>query len=276
MPGPADKILACGLACLLGLFLSGCFLHLASGNVIYVADIEEEVNEIITAVFSNSTATVCLGTDYGFYECTYIVAGEIITSSLYLLSEFGLAGVLIDPLILQVDAGNTIISATYDLGDGPQPLTSRETASFQVQPGLTINAEAGKKFFILDLPTSVAAGLPSGHPSTGPEFDLSLRFHRFQPIDQPVMPEPVKAMFAAKVVVNGHSYYAPLLPCVTSFASIPAVQIPLSTAPQNLMPAILAALQSLSQAECDHTAYTYNSVPPEITSRLNLPLIYNP
>src|SRR3990172_2714363 len=135
MPGSARKILACTFACLSGLILTGCFLHLASGNVIYVTNIEEEVNEIISTVFSNSTATVCLGTDYGFYECTYIVEGEIITSTLYLLSELGLAGVIIDPLILQVDAGNTILSATYDMGGGPQPLVSLETTSFNVQPG---------------------------------------------------------------------------------------------------------------------------------------------
>jgi hypothetical protein len=274
--GSARKILVCGFACLSGLILAGCFLHLASGNVIYVSDIEEEVNEIITTVFSNSTATICLGTDYGFYECTYIIEGEIITSSLYLLSELGLFGVLIDPLILQVDAGNTIISATYDLGGGPQPLAGRETASFQVQPGQTINAEPGTKFFILDLPADVAAGLPSGHPSTGPEFDLSLRFHRFQPIGQPVTAESIKAMFAAKVVVNGHRYYAPLLPCANNFSEIPAVQIPLSDTPQNLMPAILAALQSQPQPECDHQAYYYDSAPPPITSWLRLPLIFNP
>src|SRR3990172_2138276 len=114
MPGSARKILACTFACLSGLILTGCFLHLASGNVIYVTDIEEEVNEIISTVFSNSTATVCLGTDYGFYECTYIVEGEIITSTLYLLSEFGLAGILIDPVIIQIpeDAGD--ITGTYD------------------------------------------------------------------------------------------------------------------------------------------------------------------
>ncbi len=64
--------------------LTACALRSLFGNVIIVNDIGEEVNEIITTVFSDSTAAVCIEADYGFYECTYIIDGEIITSTLIL------------------------------------------------------------------------------------------------------------------------------------------------------------------------------------------------
>lgn len=134
------RITLLGLAASL---LSGCALRSLFGNVIIVSDIGEEVNEIITTVFSDSTAAVCLNTDYGFYECTYIVDGDIITSTLYLLSEFGITGVLIDPLILQVPANVTGITATYDSGNGSQLLSVHTTDSFLVTPQITVTAEAG-------------------------------------------------------------------------------------------------------------------------------------
>src|SRR3989337_591849 len=122
------------LVCVLSTLLTACALRSLFGNVIIVEDIEEEVNEIITTVFSDSTAAVCLSTDYGFYECTYIIDGDIITSTLYLLSEYGITGVLIDPVILQVPEDVTVVTATYDGGSGSKPLSKRITHSFQITP----------------------------------------------------------------------------------------------------------------------------------------------
>jgi hypothetical protein len=117
--------------CAASLLLSGCALRALFGNVIIVHDIENEVNEIITTVFSDSTAAVCLDTDYSFYECTYIIDGETITSTLYLLGEYGLTGVLIDPLILQIPDDASVITATFELGSGVQPLVQTTTTSFR-------------------------------------------------------------------------------------------------------------------------------------------------
>jgi hypothetical protein len=249
----------------MGVLLAGCWLHLMSGNVIYVSDIEEEVNEIITTVFSNSTAAICLNTDYGFYECTYIVEGDIITSTLYLLSELGLTGVLIDPLILQVPEDATLLQATYNRGNGVQPLKARHVKSFEAQPRITVQAEANQRFIILDIQ-------PSDPPLTHTLVDLSLRLRRVRPINEPVTAQSIKAMFTAKVVVRGHTYYAPILPCVTDFAAIPAFNIPLSPTPQNLMPAIHSALQAASQPACDHKGYYFDGAPPPFSDQLYLPV----
>jgi hypothetical protein len=128
------------LVFVLSILLSACALRAMFGNVIIVKDIEEEVNEIITTVFSDSTAAVCLGTDIGFYECTYILNGQILTSTLYLLGEFGITGVLIDPVILQVPEDVTQIAAAYDDGGGSQPLVQTITTNFYVSPTMTITS----------------------------------------------------------------------------------------------------------------------------------------
>lgn len=267
---PLLKILMLGA---LSIFLTACALRSLFGNVIIASDIGDEVNEIITTIFSESTAAVCLDTDYGFYECTYIIDGEIITSTLYLLSEFGITGVLIDPVMLQIPDDVSDIAATYDDGTGPQPLAKTVTQNFFVTPDITVTAEAGRQFLILELPDSVAAILPSGDPNTAPEFSYAVTFTRTQPISDTVAPMLVKIMLTGKVIVNGHTYYVPLMPCVTDFAGIPTLEIPQSGAPVDLQPAVGDLIQQGGGAEVhDHQAYYFNNVPPP-PNRLFLPII---
>ncbi|HJS29718.1 MAG TPA: hypothetical protein VJ768_08860, partial [Anaerolineales bacterium] len=194
----------------------------------------------ICARFSARTGPADRGTaeresDFGFFECTYIVDGEIITSTLYLLAEFGLPGVLIDPLIVQVPDGVVEFSGTYDDGSGPHPLEIWGTNAFQVEPGEWVYPEAGQELFVLDIPPSVSAGLPGGDPTQGQEFDFTFTFTHHSPLGDPVEPVIVKAMFTGHVEVNGHDYFVPILPCVRDFASIPGMEIPVSEAPVELI-----------------------------------------
>jgi hypothetical protein len=163
---------------------------------------------------------------------------------------------------VQVADDAILLEASYDKGSGPQPLAALQTVSFEAQPGIAVHAEPGNKFFILDLPQSEIAGLPSGDPTSGTPYDLSLRFERDRPMSETVTAQPIKIMLTAKVVRNGHTYYAPTLPCVTDFASIPAFDVPLSDTPQDMLPAIVAALQADPQPACDHKGYYYDAVPP--------------
>lgn len=250
------------LVLILPTLLSACVLRSLFGNVIIVEDIGEEVNEIITTVFSDSTAAVCLDTDFGFYECTYIVDGQIITSTLYLLSEFGFTGVLIDPVILQLPIDVTQIHATYDDGNGTHPLVKTFTNNFYVTPDITITAESNQQFIILELPPSVTNNLPPGDPNNGLDISYDLTFTRTQPIDQPVEPVAIKVMLTGKVVLNEHPFYVPLMPCVTDFSLIPSITIPQSVTPVDLQPSIGDLITQSSNAVCDHQAYYFNSVPP--------------
>jgi len=268
------RLVKVGLVCLVAGVLSGCFLRSLFGNVILVEDIEEEVNEIITTVFSDSTAAVCLNTDHGFYECTYIIDGDIETSTLYLISELGLAGVLLDPLILQVPNGAISITATYDGGSGPQPAVTSARQSFEMVPGQPITAEAGAQFLIFEFPPSVVASITETNPASGPHFTQTLSFTQRRPISQTVAPVSVKAMLTAKVVANGHVYYAPIYPCVTSFAGIPSLTIPVTTTLPNLETDVGDVIRSGQVTPCDHKLYDYsNAPPPSFDHHIYLPLI---
>lgn len=250
------------LVCALPVLLTACVLRSLFGNVIIVTDIGEEVNEIIATVFSDSTAAVCLDTDYGFYECTYIIDGEIITSTLYLLGEYGITGVLIDPVILQAPQGAAEIAATYDLGDGPEPLPVAVRQSFNVTPDILVTAEANQQFLIMELPESVANALPPGSPQNGTPITYTLSFKQVQPIADPIDPVTVKVLLAGKVTINGHHYYVPILPCVTDFAGIPAIEIPQSNAPVNLESTVGDLIRQGGDFLCDHDAYYFYNVPP--------------
>jgi hypothetical protein len=253
----------------LPLVLSACVLRSLFGNVIIVEDIGEEVNEIITTVFSDSTAAVCLDTDYSFYECTYIVDGEILTSTLYLLGEYGITGVLIDPVIVQAPTDATAVTATFDRGEGPEPLQMRIRESFYITPGLQVMAEPGTEFYILELPTSVTGAMTD---TTLISATYTLVFTQTQPIADPIDPVELKVMLTGKATINEHDYYVPILPCVNNFAAIPALEIPQSTTPVNLQTAVGDLIRQGGNITCDHVAYYFENVPPP-PLKTYLPLI---
>ncbi len=248
------------IGCASVLVLTGCALRSLFGNMIIVEDIGSEVNEIITTVFSDSTAAVCLDTDYGFFECTYIVEGDILTSTLYLLSEYGITGVLIDPAVVQVPEDVSAISATYDDGSGAKPLSIQVTNSFEVTPDIRVDAEPGKKLIFLELPASVTNNLIDEDPASAPDFDYTLSFTRTQPINDPIDPMRVKVMLTGSVLVNYHTYHVPILPCVTDFADVPEIEIPQSNTPVDLLPTVTSLVQA-GVTTCDHMGYYYNNVP---------------
>jgi hypothetical protein len=81
-------------------------------------------------------------------------------------------------------------------------------------------------------------------------------------------------MLTGRVEVRGHVYYVPLLPCVTDFASIPALELPQSATPMNLQPAIGDMLRAAPDAACDNQFYTYFNVPPP--RQVFLPVLQRP
>src|SRR5262245_45675560 len=105
-----ERTIAGALLCALALTTSGCFLRFVSARV-EVTTIGDEVNQGITAVFANATVAVCADLRGTFpdtsVDCTYVFGDEetgfaTVTSTATLINDFGLFGVIIDPLILQV------------------------------------------------------------------------------------------------------------------------------------------------------------------------------
>jgi hypothetical protein len=99
-----------------------------------------------------------------------------------------------------------------------------------------------------------------------------LTFTRTQPIGVPIDPVLVKILLAGKVVINEHPYYVSMLPCLTDFASIPALEIPQSDIPVDLEPAIGDLIALGGNVVCDHHAYYFDNVPPP-PLKIYLPVI---
>ncbi len=212
-----------GVAATAAIGLSGCFLQTISGATFAVG------GSLITSVQTDSVLTTCVqgGSTGGNVECTYFFTDENgvpvdVTSSADLISEFGILGVVIDPLILQVplDAGN--VSGTYDDGAGLSGALDIQSGfrSIPVDTHRTLFAEPGQQFII--------AELPDGVPFDGIGFVLSLTFE--QPGDDGAV--SVKPLLALKYDAGKQVFHTPFLPCVTDMTAVPAVTIPTAATPQ--------------------------------------------
>jgi hypothetical protein len=169
-----------------------------------------------------------------------------------LVSEFGILGVFVDPLILEVPDDVISITATYDNGGGPQPLPVYQAGSFQVHPGLSITAQVGTTFLFLDLPSNV------DHDA---DMSFSLSYHRLLP-QGPTAPATIKPMLGGLVIAQHQRYYIPLLPCVTDFADVPAITLPLSDTPQDLEMTLGDLIRSHEAGPCDHVVHDFSGALP--------------
>ncbi|MDJ0768951.1 MAG: LPXTG cell wall anchor domain-containing protein [Ilumatobacter sp.] len=239
------------LALAAALLLSGCFLRSIAGYVDDGGRVRFNANvEVSRCNFLTQTPQ--------FYGCTYRIpdgspAGRTYVSSFELLSEFGVLGAIIDPLVLQVPDGVTVVSAVFNNAGADEPLVVTETASFPVTPGVAIDAEAGTKFLILELPDATAAALPAGPSDI--DFAVELDTGAAAPLD-------VKPMFTVRVVEGATTYYVPTFPCVTDFAQVPTVQIPVGNQPQDLTPAFAPFLDTAETLTCSQVTYDFAAGTP--------------
>ena len=248
---------AAALMAACSLLLSGCFLR-----------------SIVGWVGDDGGATLSGNLEVGFcdfdtalpefYGCTYSIFDDDgflveITSTFKLISEMGVFGAIIDPLVLQVPADATNVVATYNNAGSDEPLVVTETTSFPVTPGVTVDAEAGTKFLILELPDAAAAALPQGLSDIdiGLEFDVVDFTNLF-----------VKTMLTARVVESATTYYVPVFPCVTDFAQIPAIQIPVGGTFQDLRPGIRDAFAASPGMACDLVVYDFTTGSPSTTTTI--------
>jgi hypothetical protein len=212
-------VIAGGLCTLLG----GCVLSVLLGRVT-TSGIGGQVTTS-ELIFEGGTGTVC-GVSLApltapalanAVVCSYTVDGQKVESTVNLIAESGLFGVLIDPVVLQVPAGATAFSGTFTGPAGMQALQITEAGgTLRADVNANIVAEPGMVLVVVDFPTN---------PATNTSYSFTLQFRL--PGNVPAV--PVKALFAAKVTVAGQTYYPPLLPCETDFARIPGVDLPQSS-----------------------------------------------
>jgi hypothetical protein len=245
------RLALCVLVVMVALSTSGCFLRALLGGEV-VETLSEEIDRIVSALSANATTAVCrLSPFTNLVECTYVFTdpegflGEM-TSTTQLVSEFGLFGVIIDPLVLEVPAGVTGIAGTFDDGAG-------QSGALVVYPGLsfvpvddnrTLGAGPGKQLVILDLPEGVAVD--------GVTFQYTLTFE--QQVPAGTGPTPVKAMLTGKLQVGGKTFYPPVLPCTTDFSTIAPMSLPRSA---TLLPLSVPG----GPSGCVNERYTYFRAP---------------
>jgi hypothetical protein len=250
-------MLLLGALSLLSVLLSGCFLRALSGAV-QPANELLETNGVVQ-IGATSVTSKCYSSPFNepgneFVECIYHIEGGVgefgsfdLQSTSQLISEFGLFGVLIDPVILQVpeDAYEPSGTFTDTSFSTTQPVVVTEADSFNVQPGVSVAPEAGQKFFILEFPTFTDTN------EVEYDFDFTFKVPEVEPVN-------VKAMFAGRVNAGGYTYYIPLLPCTTDFADVPEFTIPVADTPQDLMADLLDYAMSNDDIGCDGQTYDFN------------------
>jgi hypothetical protein len=252
------KKLALAVVTIATLFLTvGCFLQSLAGAIFF-----DDLGEFIRASFETDALLAHCNTEIledppgEFVSCTYISEGFILTSTVELLKEFGVIGLVLDPVIAQVpdDAYNFTGTVEDMSGSGPQPLVITPADSIMAAPGVPITPEPGMQLVIIDLPDSVASQI--GLVPTPLHFDFSF--------DLPgsTLPSPfeMKAMFTGKVEGNGETFYPPLLPCDTDFADIPAFTVPESPTLSGMIGQLFNAASQGMGNPCDFQTYDFTNL----------------
>ena len=245
----------------LALSQSGCILRFVLGSATV-----DDLGTFIRMQFDDVSVALCRDRSSagGGIECEYAIETEDgssdRTSTAELVSQFGVFGIVVDPVIVQVPAGSTVERATVDDGNGPQELRVTTTASFEAQPGITVSAEPGHTFFIVELPEALESTLPEVEPSLGPQFDFDFDFR------VPGAPSgfgvPIKAIFAGRVESGGETYYLPLLPCATNLSQVPEFTIPISSNLSGLIFDFLFWFLDNADAGCDNEVFDFTPIDP--------------
>ena len=129
---------------------------------------------------------------------------------------------LYDPLIVQVPASMSGFAGSIAVGPAgtsgtPLSIISGLT-SVPIDATTNLVAEPGMQLVIIDF--QVPQGAPFG------TYTLNLQFSGTT--------NSIKVVFAGKVTVGGKDYYVPIFPCVTDFANVPAIGVPLNNLAQLL------------------------------------------
>lgn len=235
----------------LALLSSGCFLRLSVANIDPYGDGQLR--------FGAGLANCSEFDDE--VQCSYTVFDDEgflvdITSTAELLSDYGFFGLLIDPVVLQVPADLVVIQAVYDRDGRIGQLLVEETPAFDAAPGETVTAEPGHKFLILDLPAGDIEDIGPGDARDGPTFGFTLSFNLPEP-----RPLQVKPMFTAHVMEEGRDYYPPLLPCVTDFAQVPPLDIPVDFTGQDITDAVVDLARANAPLACQDRVYSFATGP---------------
>ena len=125
---------------------------------------------------------------------------------------------LYDPLIVQVPASMSNFAGSIVVGPPGTPGTPLSiisgVTSVPIDATTNLVAEPGMQLVIIDFQAPASA--PFG------TYTLKLQFSGTT--------NSIKVVFAGKVTVGAQNYYVPIFPCVTDFANVPAITVPVNVA----------------------------------------------
>lgn len=179
------------------------------------------------------------------YLCTTFDQSNSV-KSIFLASGLSVAAglTLLDPLVVQFPAGASNFSGTFlnvnTTDTGSLVITSGLT-SIAIDATQTLMAEPGMQIVVFDLP---------GSAGTAGDFVFNMS------ATMPVGPTSVqvKPIITGRLDLGGQTFYPPVLPCVTDFASVPALNIPLQN---GAVPLSLTGLQG-----CNNNTYNFGAATP--------------
>ena len=177
--------------------------------------------------------------------CTPViqVAGFQTFSFLIKLLGYTLPITLYDPLIVQVPASMSNFAGSIIVGPPGTPGTPLSIisglTSVPIDATTQLVAEPGMQLVIIDF--QVPQNAPFG------TYTLKLQFSGTA--------NSIKVVFAGKVTVGAQDYYVPIFPCVTDFANVPAISVPLS----NLAGLIQLFLNTQG---CNGKNYNFSAIGP--------------
>jgi hypothetical protein len=226
-----------------GLALHGCLISDMSGgttggvtSVQATATLTAQSPCVVNATAQSTTCTPVM-----------VVGADGITQSFqFLITLLGYTAplTLYDPLIVQVPASMSNFAGSIAIGppgiapNTPLSILSGLT-SVPIDANTNLVAEPGMQLVIIDFQA------PNGAPFG--TYTLKLQFSGTA--------SSIKVVFAGKVVAGANTYYVPIYPCVTSFANVLPISLPVVSL-AGLIPLIVSA------QGCNGQNYNFSGLGP--------------
>jgi hypothetical protein len=218
--------------------LSGCILSGFSGGT--AGGVTTATATVILSKLSDCTTDVVANT----VTCTPKVSVVLPNGTTQSFSfSFTLNGLttpfpIFDPLILELPdtmsgfAGSIAIGPAGVTPGTPLDITAGLT-SIAIDAHTTLTAEPGMQLVIIDF--QAPANAPFGQYTVNIQFTGTATSFKALLASKVTIPGPVSAAKAA-----GQTYFVPFFPCVTSFAAVPSISLPLGNLLQ-LVPTLTTA-----------------------------------
>jgi hypothetical protein len=145
------------------------------------------------------------------------------------------------------------------MGTGQRLLVVTETTEFPVQPGMTVTAEPGQKFVIIEFRPEDAEQITATDPTDGQPVTFKLDLGA-----QPSSEVTVKAIFTVKVTTGGETYYLPTLPCTTDLADVPELTLSFLAGDTPLLDDVEQMAIDNADMACDGKVYDLRTNPQPI------------